>query len=229
MAPSSLLTASESAANSADGGESHGDIKWDEIEFGIVPTDFMYVMKCSKGEKFCDGSLTPYGNIELTPSAAILNYGQGVFEGLKAYRTEDGRILLFRPEENAERMETGAERMCMPSPSIEQFVIAVKQTVLANKRWVPPAGKGSLYIRPLLIGSGSVLGLAPATEYTFLIFTTPTVKSYHKGPLKLVIRDGLHRAIYGRGGTGGVKSVTNYSPVRNTMQPFNHSFMHGIN
>ncbi|XP_028797661.1 branched-chain-amino-acid aminotransferase 2, chloroplastic-like isoform X1 [Neltuma alba] len=173
----------------------------------------MYMMKCSTEEDtFSEGTLVPYGNLHLTPSAGILNYGQGVIEGLKAYRSKDGRIVMFRPEENGRRMKIGAERMCMPSPSVEQFVNAVKQTVLANKRWVPPLGKGSLYIRPLLMGTGSVLGLVPAPEYTFLIYVTP-VKTYHKGPLNLVIKDKLYRAISGSGGTGGVKSVVNYSPA----------------
>ncbi|KAF7802852.1 putative branched-chain-amino-acid aminotransferase 7 [Senna tora] len=208
MAPPSILAPSESAGNS-----SSTEINWDEIGFGIIPTDFMYMMKWSIAEdKFSEGSLVPYGNIQLTPSPGILNYGQGVLEGLKAYRTEDGRIVLFRPKENGERMKIGAERMCMPSPSVEQFLNAVKTTVLANKRWVPPLGKGSLYIRPLLMGTGSVLGLAPASEYTLLIYTTP-VKSYHKGPLNLIIRDKLYRAIPGSGGTGGIKSIVNYSPA----------------
>ncbi|XP_075633280.1 branched-chain amino acid aminotransferase 1, mitochondrial-like isoform X2 [Castanea sativa] len=83
---------------------------------------------------------------------------QAMYEGTKVHRKEDGRLLLFRPEQNAIRMKFGVERMCMPSPSIDQFVDAVKQTVLANKRWVPPSGKGSLYIRPLLMGSGQILG-----------------------------------------------------------------------
>ncbi|KAE9607158.1 putative transaminase [Lupinus albus] len=211
MASPSFQATSELAVNSV-GCERYEDIKWDEIGFGIVATDFMYVMKCSKGEKFSEGNLIPYGNIELTPSAGILNYGQGVLEGLKAYRTEDMRILLFRPQQNALRIKIGAERMCMPSPSIHQFLNAINQTVLANIRWVPPVGQGSLYIRPLLMGTGSVLGLAPAHEYTLLIYATP-VKSYHKGPLKLVVKDELHRAISGNGGTGGIKSVTNYSPT----------------
>ncbi|KAI8534696.1 hypothetical protein RHMOL_Rhmol10G0116800 [Rhododendron molle] len=104
---------------------------------------------------------------------------EGLFEGLKAYHKQDGNILLFRTEENALRMRMGAERMCMPSPTIEQFVDAVTATVLANKRWVPPPCKGSLYIRPLLMGSGAVLGLAPAPEYTFLIYVSP-VGNYFK-------------------------------------------------
>ncbi|KAL6961267.1 Branched-chain-amino-acid aminotransferase, mitochondrial, partial [Sarracenia purpurea var. burkii] len=136
-------------------------------------------MKSSREQSFTKGELQHFGNIELSPSAGVLNYGQGLFEGLKAYRKHDGNILLFRPEENALRLRMGAERMCMPSPTIEQFVDAVKATVLANKRWVPPPGKGSLYIRPLLMGSGAVLGLAPAPEYTFLIYVSP-VGNYFK-------------------------------------------------
>ncbi|KAM1760678.1 hypothetical protein ACFX12_003526 [Malus domestica] len=209
--PSSLQKIYQSVeSRSAD--EKYADVNWDELGFGVIPTEFMYIMKCSNGGEFSQGHLTPYRNIELSPSAGVLNYGQGLFEGLKAYRTEDDRFLLFRPEENALRMQMGAERMLMPSPSTQQFLDAVKQTVLANKRWIPPPGKGTLYLRPLLIGSGPVLGVAPAAEYTFLVFAAP-VGIYHKGPagLNLYVEDQLHRAT--PGGTGGVKSITNYSPA----------------
>ncbi|KAJ6847685.1 branched-chain-amino-acid aminotransferase 5, chloroplastic-like isoform X2 [Iris pallida] len=160
--------------------DENADVNWDELGFGVVPTDYMYVMKCSRDDTFSSGGLNPYGNIELNPSSGVLNYGQGIFEGLKAYRKGDGcGFLLFRPVENAIRMQMGADRMCMPSPSADQFVDAVKETVLANRRWVPPQGKGSLYIRPLLMGSGPVLGLAPAPEYTFLVYAAP-VGNYFK-------------------------------------------------
>jgi len=155
------------------------DIDWDNLGFGIQKTDYMYLMKCGQDGEFCEGDLHPFGNIELSPSACVLNYGQGVLEGLKAHRRADGKILLFRPEENALRMTMGAERMCMSAPSVEQFVEAVKQTVMANKCWIPPFGKGSLYIRPLLLGSGAVLGLAPSPEVTFLIYVSP-VGNYFK-------------------------------------------------
>ncbi|PIN05239.1 Methionine transaminase [Handroanthus impetiginosus] len=155
------------------------DIDWDNLGFGLMHTDYMYIMKCSKDEGFSKGELQRFGNIELSPSSGVLNYGQGLFEGLKAYRKHDGSILLFRPEENATRLREGAERMCMPAPTVEQFLEAVRVTVLANERWIPPAGKGSLYIRPLLMGSGAVLGLAPAPEYTFLIYVSP-VGNYFK-------------------------------------------------
>ncbi|XP_057482684.1 branched-chain amino acid aminotransferase 2, chloroplastic-like [Actinidia eriantha] len=189
------------------------DIDWDNLGFAITPTDYMYIMKCSKGQSFTKGELQRFGNIELSPSAGVLNYGQGLFEGLKAYRKHDGSILLFRPEENALRLTMGAERMCMPSPTIEQFVDAVKATVLANKRWVPPPGKGSLYIRPLLMGSGAVLGLAPAPEYTFLIYVSPVGNYFKEGiaPIHLVVETEVHRAT--PGGTGGVKTIGNYASV----------------
>ncbi|XP_013636335.1 PREDICTED: branched-chain-amino-acid aminotransferase 6-like [Brassica oleracea var. oleracea] len=172
----------------------------------------MYVAKCRQGESFTEGKIVPYGDISISPCSPILNYGQGLFEGLKAYRTEDDRILIFRPHENALRMQDGAERLCMASPSVEFFVEAVKQTVIANKKWVPPPGKGALYIRPLLIGSGANLGVAPAPEYPFLIYASP-VGDYHKGStgLNLKVDHKHHRAH--SGGTGGVQSCTNYSHV----------------
>ncbi|KAH9317177.1 hypothetical protein KI387_018946, partial [Taxus chinensis] len=137
----------------------------------------------------------------------------GIFEGLKAYRRADGRIVLFRPEENALRMIDGAERLCMPAPSVKQFVETVKQTVLANRRWIPPFGKGSLYIRPLLMGSGPVLGLAPAPEVTFLIYVSPVGNYFKEGlaPIHLQVETKFHRAT--PGGTGGIKTIGNYAPV----------------
>ncbi|KAJ7952705.1 Branched-chain-amino-acid aminotransferase, partial [Quillaja saponaria] len=189
------------------------DLDWDNLGFGFLSTDYMYVMKCPQGGKFSNGELQCFGNIELSPSAGVLNYGQGLFEGLKAYRKEDGNMLLFRPEENALWMRMVAERMCMPSPSVDQFVEAVKATVLANRRWVPPPGEGSLYLRPLLMGSGAVLGLAPAPEYTFLIYVSPVGNYFKEGvaPINLIVEHELHRAT--PSGTGGVKTIGNYAVV----------------
>ncbi|KDP41567.1 hypothetical protein JCGZ_15974 [Jatropha curcas] len=196
-----------------DGEDEYANMDWDNLGFGMTPTDYMYMVKCSKDGSFETGQLTSYGNLELSPSAGVLNYGQGLYEGTKAYRKEDGRLLLFRPDQNAIRMKMGADRMCMPCPSIDQFVDAVKQIAVANKRWVPPPGKGTLYIRPLLIGSGPILGLAPAPEYTFLVYASPVGNYFKEGlaPLNLYIEEEFHRA--SRGGAGGVKSITNYAPV----------------
>ncbi|XP_035546867.1 branched-chain amino acid aminotransferase 1, mitochondrial-like isoform X2 [Juglans regia] len=209
QASSSLQQVLEPSTYSDD--ENPG-VDWDNLGFYMMRTDYMYMTKCTKGECFEQGQLSRYGNIELSPAAGVLNYGQGLFEGTKAYRSEDGRLLLFRPEQNAIRMKMGAERMCMPSPSIDQFVDAVKQTAIANKRWIPPAGKGSLYLRPLLMGSGQILGLGAAPEYIFLIYVSPVGNYFKEGfaPLNLYVEEEFDRA--SRGGTGGVKSVTNYAP-----------------
>ncbi|KAJ0547226.1 putative branched-chain-amino-acid transaminase [Helianthus annuus] len=193
--------------------EEYADIDWNNLGYGIIKTDYIYKAKCTPNNTFEQGQVSDYGNIELSPAAGVLNYGQGIFEGTKAFRGENGRILLFRPDQNAIRMQIGAERMCMQSPSFKQFVDAVKQTAIANKRWIPPPGKGSLYIRPLLIGSGPTLGVSPAPEYTFLVYASPVGNYFKEGtkPLNLYVNTESHRAT--RGGTGGVKSITNYAPV----------------
>ncbi|WVZ86718.1 hypothetical protein U9M48_033460 [Paspalum notatum var. saurae] len=189
------------------------DFNWDALGFQLVPTDFMYLMKCSSDGIFTKGELVPYGPIELNPAAAVLNYGQGLLEGLRAHRKEDGSIILFRPHENALRMRIGADRLCMPAPSVEQFLEAVKLTVLANKRWVPPLGKGSLYIRPQLIGSGAILGVAPAPQYTFIVFVCPVGHYFKDGlsPISLLTEEEYHRAA--PGGTGDIKTIGNYASV----------------
>ncbi|CAN1251684.1 Branched-chain-amino-acid aminotransferase 2, chloroplastic [Linum perenne] len=159
--------------------DDYADVDWDNLGFGITPADYMYINKCKIDGEFREGQVTRYGALELSPSAGVLNYGQGLYEGTKAYRKEDGRLLVFRPDQNALRMKMGADRICMPCPTVDQFVDAVKQVALANKRWTPPPGKGTMYIRPLLMGSGPILGLAPAPEYTFLIYCSP-VANYFK-------------------------------------------------
>eukprot|EP00897_Mesotaenium_endlicherianum_P002412 jgi/Mesen1/2199/ME000152S01282 len=190
------------------------EVDWDNLGFGLRATDYMYVMMCAQDGEWQAGELRPYGNLEMSPSAGVLNYGQGVFEGMKAYNSEDGRVLIFRPSENAARMIESADRLSMPAPPIDAFVTAVKQTVAANKNWIPPHGKGSLYIRPLLIGTGPILGLAPAPEYTFLIYVSP-VGNYFKGgtltPISLKVEEHFHRAT--PGGTGAAKTIGNYSPI----------------
>ncbi|XP_060173353.1 branched-chain-amino-acid aminotransferase 2, chloroplastic-like [Lycium barbarum] len=193
--------------------ESTDIFDWDNLGFKLIQTDYMFMMRSSQDGNFEKGQLNHYGNIELSPSAGVLNYGQGLIEGTKAYRRDDGRIFLFRPQESAIRMQIGAERMCMLSPSTQQFVDAVKLTALANKRWIPPAGKGSLYIRPLLIGNGPILGIAPAPEYTFLVYACPVGNYLRNGtqPLTLYVEEEIHRA--SQGGAGGVKAITNYAPV----------------
>jgi len=190
------------------------EIQWDKLGFGLTPTTHMYHAECELGGKWDKGGVVPFDNLSLSPAAAVLNYGQGVFEGMKAFRTAAGELLVFRPEQNAERCYEGAGRMSMPPVPKEMFQRAVLQTVSANRDYVPPVGKGSLYLRPLLIGSGAILGLQPAPSYTFLVYCSP-VASYFKGgqltPIDLTVEETYHRAA--PGGSGSTKCIGNYSPV----------------
>jgi branched-chain amino acid aminotransferase len=188
------------------------DIDWDSLTFSLTPTDTMYLTETKQGEAWMPGDLRPYGNMSISPAAGVLNYGQGLFEGMKAYRTTDGKVVFFRPEENARRMQRGADRLKMPPVPESVFVDAVEQVVAANLSWIPPVGKGALYVRPLLMGSGPVLGVAPAPSYTFLVYATP-VGPYFKGgvtAIDLLISEEHHRAA--PGGSGGVKAIGNYAP-----------------
>ena len=185
---------------------------WDSLTFSLTPTETMYITQTKGGEPWMPGRLQPYGDIPMSPAAGVLNYGQGLFEGMKAFRTSTGRIVFFRPEENARRMQRGADRLKMPPVPESVFVDAVEQVVNANQHWVPPTGKGAMYVRPLLMGSGPILGVAPAPSYTFLIYVTP-VGPYFKGGMSaidLLISEHHHRAA--PGGSGGVKAIGNYAP-----------------
>lgn len=184
---------------------------WDKLSFNLTTTDMMYVATCPSNSEWTVGELKPYGDISISPAACVLNYGQGVFEGLKAQRCEDGGVVLFRPECNAKRFSEGAERLCMKPVPTDLFVEAVKSIVSANQRWVPPHGKGSLYIRPCLWGTGAVLGVSPATEHSFIIYCSP-VGPYFKGglnPIALQVSPENHRAC--PGGQGGIKAIGNYA------------------
>ena len=180
---------------------------WDSLTFSLTPTDTMYLTSTKADEPWMPGELRPYGDIPMSPAAGVLNYGQGLFEGMKAYRTSKGRIVFFRPEENARRMQRGADRLKMPPVPESVFIDAVEQVVAANQHWVPPSGQGAMYVRPLLMGSGPVLGVSPAPSYTFLIYVTP-VGPYFKGgmmAIDLLISENHHRAA--PGGSGGVKAT----------------------
>lgn len=174
----------------------------------------MFVAHTAEDGTWEQGEVLPFGPLEIHPAANVLNYGQSVFEGMKAYRSVKGRIVTFRPTQNASRMQDGAKRLVMALPPQDLFLRGVEETVKANSGYVPPEGKGSLYIRPLLFGSGPILGLGPAPTYTFLVYCAP-VGSYFKGggmvPIELLVEDQFHRAA--PGGMGGTKAAGNYSPV----------------
>jgi branched-chain amino acid aminotransferase len=185
-------------------------IDWDNLGFDINPAEKMFVARHTKGA-WDSGEIVDYGTIQIFPSAVILNYGQGLFEGMKAYRTKGNRIAIFQPHANARRLNDGCRRLCMPELDEDFFVESIKALVRENRDYVPPYGKGDLYIRPILFGSGQMLGVSPATEYMFIIFMSP-VGPYFKGGfsgIHLQIRTDYHRASLF--GTGGVKAVGNYA------------------
>ena len=160
-------------------------LDWSDLPFGYVKTDYNIRYHFREG-KWSGGELSDNDTINLNIAAPSLHYGQQAFEGLKAFETADGRIVAFRPEENAKRLQKSSERIFIPPVSVEMFNEAVDRVVAANARFVPPFGTGaSLYIRPLIIGTGAKVGLGPAEEYMFVVFATP-VGPYYKGGFKPV-------------------------------------------
>jgi branched-chain amino acid aminotransferase len=186
------------------------NLDWSNLDFSYRKTDKRYISNYANGA-WDDGALIDDDKVSISESAGVLQYSQSCFEGLKAYTTEDGHIVAFRPDMNAERMISSAERLEMPVFPKERFIDAVVRTVRANAAYVPPYGTGAtLYIRPFMFGSGPVIGVKPADEFQFRVFTTP-VGPYFKGgihPLTLCISD------YDRAaprGTGNIKASLNYA------------------
>ena len=186
------------------------NIDWENLGFGYVQTEKRYVSNFKDG-KWDDGVLTEDANIVLNECAGVLQYAQTVFEGMKAYTTEDGRIVVFRPDLNAKRMVDSAKRLEMPPFPEERFVDAIEKVVKANAEYVPPYGSGAtLYLRPYMFGSNPVIGVKPANEYQFRIFATP-VGPYFKGgakPVTICISDFDRAAPHG---TGHIKAGLNYA------------------
>jgi branched-chain amino acid aminotransferase len=186
------------------------DIDWGSLGFGYIKTDYRYVSNYKDGA-WDAGTMTEDGNVVLSECAGVIQYAQTVFEGLKAYETEDGRIVTFRPDLNAERIEQSAKRLEIPVFPKERFIDAVKQVVKANADFVPPYGSGAtFYLRPVLFGTNPVIGVKPANEYQFRIFGTP-VGPYFKGgvkPLTIKVSD-FDRAA--PNGTGNIKAGLNYA------------------
>lgn len=186
------------------------NIDWSNLGFGYVQTDYRYVSNFKNGA-WDEGILTEDANVVLNECAGVLQYAQTIFEGLKAYTTEDGHIVTFRPDLNAERMNASAERLEMPVLPEGRFVEAVTKVVAANAAFVPPYGSGAtLYLRPYMFGSNPVIGVKPADEYQFRIFCTP-VGPYFKGgvkPLTIRVSDFDRAAPHG---TGHIKAGLNYA------------------
>ena len=186
------------------------NIDWANLGFGYLHTDYRFVSNFKNGA-WDEGVLTEDDKVVISECAGVLQYAQTIFEGMKAYTTADGRIVTFRPDLNGERMEQSAARLEMPVFPKEKFVEAVLRTVKANEAYVPPYGSGAtLYVRPYMFGSSPVIGVKPAQEYQFRVFTTP-VGPYFKGgvkPLTIRISD-FDRAA--PKGTGHIKAGLNYA------------------
>ena len=186
------------------------NLDWENIGFSYIKTDYRYVSDFKDG-KWDDGKITEDSTIVMSEDAGVLHYAQECFEGLKAYRTEDGKIVCFRPDLNAERMADSASRLEMPPFPKERFIKAVEEVVKANADWVPPYGSGAtLYIRPVMFATGNVIGVNPADEYQFRIFVTP-VGPYFKGgakPISIKVSDYDRAAPHG---TGNIKAGLNYA------------------
>ena len=186
------------------------NIDWSNIGFGYMPTDYRYVSMYQNGS-WDEGVLTSDPNITLNECACVLQYAQTCFEGLKAYTTEDGHIVTFRPDLNGERMENSAKGLEMPPFPKERFVDAITKVVEANAAFVPPYGSGAtLYIRPYMFGYDSIIGVKPANIYQFRVFCTP-VGPYFKGgakPITIRVSDFDRAATHG---TGHIKAGLNYA------------------
>jgi branched-chain amino acid aminotransferase len=186
------------------------DIDWSSLGFGYQKTAKRFVSNYKNGA-WDDGVLTEDDKVVISECAGVLQYAQTCFEGLKAYTTEDGHIVTFRPDLNAQRLEDSAKRLEIPVFPQERFIDAVVKTVLANEDYVPPYGSGAtLYIRPYIFGSSPVIGVKPAQEYQFRVFTTP-VGPYFKGgakPITIRVCDFDRAAPHG---TGHIKAGLNYA------------------
>lgn len=186
------------------------NIDWGKLGFNYIKTDLRYVSTWKNGS-WDEGKLVEDNNITISEGSTALHYGQQCFEGLKAYRTAEGKIQLFRPDENAKRMNNSCKRLLMPELPIEKFVEACVQVVKANEAYVPPYGTGAtLYLRPYVIGVGDNLGVKPAPEFLFGVFCSP-VGPYFKGglaPVNFMISDYDRAAPYG---TGAAKVGGNYA------------------
>ncbi|MEK4699073.1 branched-chain amino acid aminotransferase [Solibacillus sp. FSL R7-0668] len=183
----------------------------EQLGFGQIFTDHMFVMDYIEGQGWINPTITPYAPIELSPAAMVFHYGQAVFEGLKAYMTEAGEVQLFRPERNFKRLNASNERLCIPAIDEELALEALKELIRVDRDWVPSAPGTSLYIRPFIIATEPYLGVNPAKNYKFMIIMSPVGSYYKEGinPVKILVEQHYVRAVVG--GTGEAKTAGNYA------------------
>ncbi len=182
----------------------------DHLVFGTVFADYMFTMEYETGKGWIRPRVEPYGEFSISPAAMVFHYGQEMFEGLKAYKTADGEIQLFRPNKNIERANNSNTRLCIPHIDEEDFMQALKAVVKANADWVPDRDGTALYIRPFVIAMDPFLGVRPADWYRFMIICSPVGAYYPEGinPVKIFIEDEYVRAV--KGGIGEAKTGGNY-------------------
>jgi branched-chain amino acid aminotransferase len=180
------------------------------LKFGTIFTDHMFIMNYESSKGWYDPRVIPYQPLNLDPSAMVFHYGQEMFEGLKAYKTEDGRTLLFRPSKNIERANKTNRRICIPEIPEADFLQAIKAVVKADEAWIPTKEGTSLYIRPFIIATDPFLGVRPSERYLFIIILSPVGAYYPEGlnPVKIWIEDEYVRAV--KGGIGEAKTGANY-------------------
>ena len=183
----------------------------DKLVFGKVFTDHMFIMDYSADKGWHDPQIIPYQPIQLDPSAMVFHYGQTVFEGLKAYYGKDGKILLFRPERNFQRMNQSNDRLCIPKIDEQLVLKGLKQLIQVDREWIPKSEGTSLYIRPFVISTEASLGVHPAGSYKFMIILCPVGSYYKEGihPVKIAVESRYVRAV--AGGTGMAKTAGNYA------------------
>ena len=183
----------------------------DKLGFGVHFTDHMFLMKWDRENGWHDSKICPYHDFTLNPAAMVFHYGQAIFEGLKAYRGKDNQLLLFRPKDNFERMNSSALRMCMPRFSAEKMVKILKALIYLEKDWVPQAEGASLYIRPTMIATEPTLGVKSSGVYYFFIILCPVGTYYAEGcnPTRIYVSDEYVRAV--KGGVGTAKTGGNYA------------------
>ena len=183
----------------------------EDLTFGSVFTDHMFLMDYTEGQGWHDARIVPFGDIALNPAACVFHYGVEVFEGMKAYNAPDGRLLLFRPDANAKRINNSGARLLIPPVPVEDFVEAVKTLVDVDREWVPKRQDQSLYIRPFIYATEPHLGVSVSKTYTFCIILSPVGAYYPEGldPVKIYIEDEYARSV--KGGTGFTKCGGNYA------------------
>ena len=183
----------------------------DKLGFGHIFTDYMLVMPYDEGQGWHDPEIKPYGTIDLSPAAMCFHYGQEVFEGLKAYRTADGKVQLFRPEENFKRLNKSNERLVIPELPVELGMQCLTELIKIEKDWVPSKEGESLYIRPFIIAVDPFLGVKPGEHYLFIIILSPSGAYYETGlnPVNIYVESKYVRAV--RGGMGFAKTGGNYA------------------